>query len=50
MRIVLIVILIDIFIFSLSSIYANGPLVDAYKINPDNMDHFGYEWKIKNNH
>jgi hypothetical protein len=50
MKIVLIVILIDILIFSLASIYATSPVVNHYKIDTDNVDHFGYKWKLENNH
>lgn len=46
MRIVLIVILIDILIFTLGSLYVKEPKVP----NPDSSDHFGYEWKLENHH
>jgi hypothetical protein len=50
MRIVLIIILIDVFIFSLGSLYVTDPSVLRYKNNPDYPDHFGFDWKLENNH
>ncbi|MBU1217285.1 hypothetical protein KJ870_03950 [bacterium] len=50
MRIVLIVILIDLLIFTLGSLYVTDPSVLHYKNNPNSSDHFGYEWKLEKKH
>jgi hypothetical protein len=50
MKIVLMVILMDILIFSFASLYEASPFVNHYKTESNHPDHFGYEWKLETNH